>query len=105
MDSWTIYLYSGLMILVVSVIAGLIPAVYLANFKPINTLKGNFSRSRHGVLLRNGILGLQLVISSFFIISGFIIYQQVAYMMDKELGFNGKQMLQISMNQASKNHG
>ncbi|MDE5430817.1 ABC transporter permease [Elizabethkingia meningoseptica] len=102
MDSWTIYLYSGLMILVVSVIAGLIPAVYLANFKPINTLKGNFSRSRHGVLLRNGILGLQLVISSFFIISGFIIYQQVAYMMDKELGFNGKQMLQISMNQASK---
>jgi putative ABC transport system permease protein len=31
------------MLLITTVISGLIPAVYLANFKPINTLKGNFS--------------------------------------------------------------
>ncbi|PUB25629.1 putative ABC transport system permease protein [Elizabethkingia sp. YR214] len=102
MNVWDTYLYSGLMIIVISFVSGIIPAVYLSGFQPIYTLKSNFSRSRHGVLLRNGILGLQFVISSFFMISGFIIYKQVAYMMEKELGFNGKQVLRISMNQASK---
>jgi hypothetical protein len=31
-------------------------ATYLANFKAIETLKGNFARSKHGIWLRNGIL-------------------------------------------------
>jgi putative ABC transport system permease protein len=59
-------------------------------------LKGNFARSRHGVWLRNAILSLQLIISSFFIISSLIIYTQVNYMMNKDLGFSGDQVFQIN---------
>jgi putative ABC transport system permease protein len=69
------------------IFSGIIPALYLSNFRPIQTLKGNFARSRHGVWLRNAILSLQLIISSFFIISSLIIYTQVNYMMNKDLGF------------------
>jgi hypothetical protein len=36
------------MVLVVTLISGIIPAIYLSNFKAIETLKGNFSRSKHG---------------------------------------------------------
>ena len=96
MDDWHIYFYSFAMVLAVTLISGLIPATYLANFKAIETLKGNFARSKHGVWLRNGILTLQLIISSFFIIGGLIVNQQVKYMMNKDLGFNGKQILQIN---------
>lgn len=98
MADWRIYFYSFLMVVIVTLVSGLIPAVYLSNFKAIETLKGNFARSRHGVWLRNGILTLQLIISSFFIIGGLIINSQVKYMMNKDLGYNGDQIFQINFN-------
>jgi putative ABC transport system permease protein len=36
-----------------------------------------------------------LIISSFFIIGGIIIHQQVKYMMNKDLGFKGNQVITI----------
>ncbi len=99
MDDWHIYFYSFAMVALVTVISGLIPALYLSNFKAIETLKGNFARSKHGVWLRNGILTLQLIISSFFIIGGLIVNQQVKYMMNKDLGFSGKQIFQVNFNE------
>ena len=53
MSDWRIYFYSFAMVLMVTLISGLIPATYLSNFKAIETLKGNFARSKHGVWLRN----------------------------------------------------
>jgi len=99
MNDWHIYFYSFAMVALVTVISGLIPALYLSNFKAIETLKGNFARSKHGVWLRNGILTLQLIISSFFIIGGLIVNQQVKYMMNKDLGFSGKQIFQVNFNE------
>lgn len=99
MNDWRIYFYSFLMVLAVTLISGIIPAIYLSNFKAIETLKGNFARSKHGIWLRNGILTLQLIISSFFIIGGLIVNSQVKYMMNKDLGFNGKQILFIVFNE------
>ena len=90
-----LFIYTGLLLIIFSLISGLIPALYLSNFKPINTLKGNFARSRQGVWLRNSILTLQLIISSFFIICSLIIHSQVKYMMNKDLGFKGDQVIQI----------
>ena len=99
MNDWRIYYYSFAMVLAVTLISGLIPATYLANFKAIETLKGNFARSKHGIWLRNGILTLQLIISSFFIIGGLIVNSQVKHMMDKDLGFSGKQVLLINFSE------
>lgn len=99
LSDWHIFTYSFLMMVIVTLLSGLIPAFYLSSFKAIETLKGNFSRSRHGVWLRNGILTLQLVISSFFIIGGLIVHSQVKYMMNKDLGFDGKQIMMITFNE------
>ncbi len=101
MNDWHIYFYSLVMILTVTLISGLIPALYLANFKAIETLKGNFARSRHGIWLRNGILTLQLIISSFFIIGGLIVNSQVKHMMNKDLGYNGRQVFLVSFSENS----
>ncbi|KIA88672.1 ABC transporter permease [Kaistella jeonii] len=99
MNDWHIYFYSFAMVILVTLISGLIPALYLSNFKAIETLKGNFARSKHGVWLRNGILTLQLIISSFFIIGGLIVNSQVKYMMNKDLGYSGKQVMMILFNE------
>ncbi|SMP91951.1 putative ABC transport system permease protein [Epilithonimonas pallida] len=95
LDDPSLFIYTGLLLIIFSLISGLIPALYLANFKPINTLKGNFARSRHGIWLRNSILTLQLIISSFFIICSLVIHTQVNYMMNKDLGFKGDQVINI----------
>jgi len=95
LDDPHIFIYSGILLLIFALISGIIPALYLSSFKPINTLKGNFSRSKHGIWLRNSILTLQLVISSFFIICSLIIHTQVKYMMNKDLGFKGDQIVTI----------
>lgn len=73
LNNASLFIYTGLLLVIFSLISGLIPALYLSNFKPINTLKGNFARSKNGVWLRNSILTLQLIISSFFIICSLII--------------------------------
>ncbi|MFY1045997.1 ABC transporter permease [Chryseobacterium sp. GP-SGM7] len=90
-----LFIYTGLLLIVFALISGLLPALYLSNFKPINTLKGNFAGSKSGVWLRNSILTLQLIVSSFFIICSLIIHTQVSFMMNKDLGFKGDQVIQI----------
>ncbi|WP_042721942.1 FtsX-like permease family protein [Flavobacterium sp. B17] len=101
LNDFSLFIYTGLLLIVFSLISGLIPALYLSNFKPINTLKGNFARSKNGVWLRNGILTLQLIISSFFIICSLIIHTQVSYMMNKDLGFKGDQAIQINFKKSN----
>lgn len=101
LNDFNLFLYTALLLVVFSLISGLIPALYLSNFKPINTLKGNFARSKSGVWLRNSILTLQLIISSFFIICSLIIHSQVSYMMNKDLGFKGDQAIQINFKKAN----
>lgn len=101
LDNINIFLYTGLLLVIFALFSGLIPAVYLSNFKPINTLKGNFARSRQGVWLRNSILSLQLIIASFFIICSLIINTQVNHMLKKDLGFRGDQVYQITFNKTN----
>ncbi|WP_166920266.1 ABC transporter permease [Flavobacterium poyangense] len=80
----------------VVIVAGVFPAIYISNFEVLKVLKGNFSRSKNGVWLRNGMLILQFAIATFFIIGSFIVYKQVNYMSNKDLGFKGAQVIDIT---------
>lgn len=77
-------------------VAGIFPAIYVANFETLKVLKGNFGRSKSGVWLRNGMLVFQFAIASFFIIGSYIVYLQIQYMGTKDLGFKGEQVVQIN---------
>lgn len=82
--------------IVVIIVAGIFPAVYVSNFETLKVLKGNFGRSKSGVWLRNGMLVLQFAIAAFFIIGSYIVYSQVHYMSTKDLGFKGNQIVQVN---------
>ncbi|MEN2415221.1 ABC transporter permease [Flavobacterium mesophilum] len=82
--------------LLVILVSGVLPAVYVSNFEVLRVLKGNFSRSKKGIWLRNGMLVLQFAIATFFIIGSFIVYKQVNFMTEKDLGFKGTQVLDIT---------
>lgn len=81
---------------IISLFIGGLYALYLHKFKTIEVLKGNFSRSKNMVILRNIMLGLQFIISGFFLVGGLIVYNQVDYMNSKELGFSGDQILIVN---------
>ena len=78
------------------VFAGIFPAVYVSNFETLKVLKGNFGRSKNGVWLRNGMLILQFAIASFFIIGSYIVYEQIAFISSKDIGFKGEKVLSVS---------
>ena len=80
---------------IVILLAGIFPAIYVSNFQTLNVLRGNFSRSKNGIWLRNGMLVLQFAIASFFIVGSYIVYEQVDFMSSKDLGFSGDQVIQI----------
>lgn len=92
------YLEVIFIFMVVIVFAGLLPAIYISNFETLKVLKGNFSRSKSGIWLRNSMLVIQFAIAAFFIIGALVVYEQVDYMMNKDLGFSGSQVMKITFN-------
>lgn len=84
-----------LVFVLVVVFAGIFPALYVANFEALKVLKGNFSRSKSGIWVRNAMLVLQFAIASLFIIGSYIVYQQVDFMSKKDLGFQGDQVIRV----------
>ena len=82
---------------VIALVVGIVPALYLANFESSEVLKGNFSRSKKGTYLRHVMLSVQFLISGFFLIGVFVIYTQINYMMQKDLGFNKDHILVVDV--------
>ncbi|MFH6994994.1 ABC transporter permease [Flavobacterium sp. FlaQc-48] len=96
LESSQFYVQLIFIFIIVILVSGVLPAIYVSNFEPLKVLKRNFSRSKNGIWLRNGMLVLQFAIATFFIIGSFIAYQQVQYMANKDLGFKGAQVMDIS---------
>jgi putative ABC transport system permease protein len=98
------YLQLVLIFIAVVFVSGVLPAIYISNFEVLKVLKGNFSRSKSGAWLRNAMLVFQFAIATFFIVGSFIVYQQVKFMADKDLGFKGAQVIDIAF-RAKKGKG
>ncbi|MGO4771295.1 ABC transporter permease [Flavobacterium sp. W22_SRS_FK3] len=96
LQSGEFFLQLIVIFIVMVIVAGIFPAVYVSNFESLKVLKGNFGRSKSGVWLRNGMLIFQFAVASFFIVGSYIVYEQIDLMNSKDLGFNGKQILNVS---------
>ncbi|MFE3872102.1 ABC transporter permease [Flavobacterium sp. ZS1P70] len=92
------YLQLILIFSITVLVAGILPAVYVANFETLKVLKGNFGRNKNGIWLRNGMLIFQFTVATFFIVGSYIVYQQIDYLTNKDLGFKGDQVIEINLN-------
>jgi len=91
-----------MMILAGSIITGLLagsyPAFHLSRFNPAFTLKGGLVSSFAELLVRKGLVVFQFTVSVVFIISAMVVYRQISYVQQKDLGYDKENLLYFEMN-------
>ena len=93
--NWRIILGIGLITLFTGVIAGSYPAFFLSNLKPARILQGSSRKASKSTWLRKGLVIIQFALSVILIISTAVIYSQLSYIRDKNLGYDRKDILVI----------
>ncbi len=89
--------YISLAILILGSLAtGVYTSFILSNFKPVETLKGKIAKTAKGVWLRKSLVVSQFGISIALILATVLIYNQIQYMKNKDMGLKLDQLLVIT---------
>ncbi|MDH3648065.1 MAG: ABC transporter permease [Saprospiraceae bacterium] len=79
------------------VLGGSYPAFYLSGFRPLSVLKGRLAKGTGNPRLRKVLVTIQFAITLFMIIGTGIIYDQMSYLRNKELGFDKESLVAFSL--------
>jgi putative ABC transport system permease protein len=93
-DTFTLPVLIGFTLLV-GLLSGSFPAFVLSSFQPTQVLKGKFSASSGGKTTRNILVVLQFTVSVFLISFTMLVYMQLEYLMNTDMGFNRKNVLVV----------
>jgi putative ABC transport system permease protein len=92
-------------LVIVIILSGLYPSVFLSSFNTTKVLKGDYSGGKKGTIFRNSLIVVQFMVSVFFIIAILVISNQMNYMQSKDKGFSGEQVMRIEATQQTRENG
>ncbi|MDX2247217.1 MAG: ABC transporter permease [Bacteroidia bacterium] len=85
-------------LIITGVLGGSYPAFYLSSFQPVSVLKGSVVKGAGNVFLRKSLVWFQFVISLGLLVCTGIVYDQLKYLQDKDLGFTKDPVVRFTLN-------
>ena len=94
-----VWLLPALLMLLIAVglFAGSYPSLFLSSLRPIEVLKGKTKGSRSALRFQRVLIVAQYVVSITLIISSAVIYRQIQYMKNKELGYARENVITLPL--------
>jgi putative ABC transport system permease protein len=84
-------------VFVVGIVAGSYPAFFLSAFKPVSILKGSLRTGPTSYRFRSVLVVFQFAISVFLLIGTIIIFNQIRFMKNRNLGFDKAHLVFIQI--------
>lgn len=81
--------------LFMAILSSTYPAFFLSAFHPIEAMKGKLKSGREGKVFRNGLVVFQFIVSMVLIVSTAVVFDQLKFISEKNLGFDKENLLVI----------
>ncbi len=102
-ESITLPAILGGLVVLMALFSGSYPAIFLSSFNPAEAIKGKLKGSRGGKSFRDGLVVFQFSVSIILMICTAVVFQQLNYVAEKDLGFNKENLVVVDHAEAVKN--
>jgi len=79
------------------IVGGSWPALFLSGFNPVEILRGQLRISGSSLTVRKILVIIQFTLSTAMVISTWIVYNQLNYLKNKDLGFNKENVITLTL--------
>lgn len=94
-----------LLVVIIAVLAGYYPALVISGMRPSEVLKGDLKTGQKGIQLRRVLVIFQFIISASLIACTFAVLGQLDFMINRDLGFSGHQVLVLDAGKVANKSG
>jgi putative ABC transport system permease protein len=84
------------LIVIMALVASSYPTLFLTGFHPVEGIKGKVKAGRKGKTFRDGLVVFQFSVSIILLVCTAIVYQQLTYVSEKDLGFDKENLMVVN---------